>query len=183
MTTFFQFYQRSLWRSPGFLPFWQPVKSVTLPSVNYMTPKSPFSTSYSIHHVGIAVESAQLAVETHQKKFGGDIIDSEILADRGLSVIFLSTQTTMLEFISPLDSEKTNQSNTITKFLSKRGSGLHHICYEVPDIKAELIRLTNQGVALIDQSPRTGAMNTLIAFLKPEKADGMLIELCQKIKN
>lgn len=71
------------------------------------------------------------------------------------------------------------ESSPITKFIEKRGEGIHHIAFEVDDIEAELLRLKRAGVRLIDETPRMGADNFLVAFIHPKSAGGVLVELCQ----
>ena len=134
-------------------------------------------SSLRIDHIGVAVANLDDAISYHQKVFGGTIIAKETLTDRGIKLAFLECANTRLEFIAPIN--PSDESNTIAKFLLKRGSGLHHICYEVKNIKAELLRLSECGAELIDAIPRPGALGTQIAFIKPDKEDGLLIELCE----
>ena len=96
------------------------------------------------------------------------------MKDQGVEVQFLELPGTRLELLAPLD-----ETSRITGFLEKRGPGLHHICYEVSDIAAVLLRLTKEGMQAIDAVPRPGAEDKLVAFLHPASADGVLIELQQ----
>jgi methylmalonyl-CoA/ethylmalonyl-CoA epimerase len=76
-----------------------------------------------------------------------------------------------------------SQNDVITKFIANKGEGVHHIAYEVDDIKAEMKRLENEGFALIDEEPKTGADNKLVCFIHPKSTGGILIELCQEIQS
>lgn len=128
-----------------------------------------------LDHIGIAVPNMDKAIAEYQKTFALTVSHRETLQDRGIEIAFLDLEHTKLELLAPA-SEAPNQ---ISKFLEKRGSGMHHLCYEVTDIKAELARLKGIGVILIDEEPRPGAHGTLIAFLHPSSFGGVLTELCQ----
>ena len=77
--------------------------------------------------------------------------------------------------------EATNNNSAIAKFIDKRGEGIHHIAFEVDDIKSELVRLREEGFKVINEEPKRGADNKLVAFLHPKSTNGVLIELCQEI--
>ena len=81
--------------------------------------------------------------------------------------------------------EPLHEDSPITKFLEKRGEGIHHICFQVENIESELEKLKNIGIRLIDQKPRIGAYNSKVAFIHPKSANGVLVELAelQKEKN
>jgi methylmalonyl-CoA/ethylmalonyl-CoA epimerase len=132
--------------------------------------------SFPIDHIGIAVENLDAAISHHKNLYGTVLVERETLIDRGIELAFLATSNTRLEFIAPITLD--DDQNTIVKFLKKRGSGLHHICYEVPRIEIELERLEKSGATLIDKTPRKGACSSRIAFIMPSKVDGLLIELC-----
>ena len=78
--------------------------------------------------------------------------------------------------------ESENESSAISKFIDKKGEGIHHVAFEVDDIEAELSRLKKEGFQLINQSPFKGADNKLVAFIHPKSCHGILVELCQEIK-
>ena len=78
--------------------------------------------------------------------------------------------------------EATNPESPIAKFIEKRGEGIHHIAFEVEDIHAEIKRLQAEGFLVLNEIPKKGADNKLVAFLHPKSTNGVLIELCQEIK-
>lgn len=133
---------------------------------------------YKLDHVGIAVENLENSIKEYQKNFGFSLELRETLQEQGVALAFLKLANTSLELLSPI-----NERSTLSKFLTSRGPGLHHICYEVPDLKQELSRLKGLGLKLIDEQPRKGARNTVIAFLHPKGVGGVLTELCQYDKN
>ena len=127
-----------------------------------------------LDHVGIAVENLDLAIADYLSKFGFKLELREKVASQKVELAFLKLDNTKIELLTP-----TSPESTLRKFLDSRGPGLHHICYEVADIVAELKRLKDLGLKLIDETPRAGAHNTLIAFLHPKSTAGVLTELCQ----
>jgi methylmalonyl-CoA/ethylmalonyl-CoA epimerase len=78
--------------------------------------------------------------------------------------------------------EALNENSPIAKFIAKRGEGVHHIAFEVDDIEAEMKRLAGQGFQLLNEKPKKGADNKWVCFIHPKSAGGVLIELCQEIK-
>lgn len=129
---------------------------------------------YPLHHIGIAVRNLDASIAFYKNTFGFEVDLRETLESQGVELVFLKLPNTMLELLMPL----TGQSK-LRSFLDTRGEGLHHICYQVPDIVAELARLAALGCQLIDKTPRPGAHNSQIAFLHPKSMDGVLVELCQ----
>lgn len=129
---------------------------------------------YPLDHIGIAVLNLDASIKFHQDNFGLKLELRENIESQRVEIAFLKLENTLLELLAPTDS-----NSTLSKFLSERGPGLHHICYRVTDIEAEMQRLVLQGLRLIDTKPRPGAHNSLIAFLHPKSTEGVLIELCQ----
>lgn len=129
---------------------------------------------YPLDHIGIAVLNLNDSIKFHQDNFGLTLEMRENIESQKVEIAFLKLENTLLELLAPTDS-----SSTLSKFISERGPGLHHICYRVADIEAEMQRLALQGLRLIDTKPRPGAHNSLIAFLHPKSTEGVLIELCQ----
>jgi len=126
-------------------------------------------------HVGIAVKSIAASVPLFEKLFPQERVEVEEVADQGVRVAFLHAGPCKLEL-----TEATRPESPIAKFIEKRGEGVHHLSFEVPDVQAELDRLRAAGFRLIDERPRKGAGGTLIAFLHPSSTNGVLIELSQK---
>lgn len=127
-----------------------------------------------LDHIGIAVPNLDEAIAHYEKHFGFTLDLRETLPSQKVELAFLKLANTKIELLTPTD-----PSSTLQKFLTNKGPGLHHLCYEVKDIKAELKRLKDSGFTLIDESPRPGAHHTLIAFIHPKSVGGVLTELCQ----
>jgi methylmalonyl-CoA epimerase len=127
----------------------------------------------AVHHVGIAVPSIDDAMHFYGDKLGLDLVDSIELPDRQLKVAFVRASNMLLELLEPTD-----PGSTISRFLERRGPGLHHLCFGTPDIREHLRDLRDKGVELIDDAPRPGAHGE-VAFLQPSAALGVLVELLQ----
>ncbi len=132
------------------------------------------STPWTVDHIGIAVPDIDAAIALYTSTAGTAVTLREKLVDRGVELAFLNTGGTKLELLMPLKDD-----SAIARFLAKRGPGLHHVCYKVDDIRAEMARLERLGAKLIDTTPRPGASGTLIAFLEPSSFSGVLTELCE----
>lgn len=130
--------------------------------------------NYKIDHLGIAVQNLSETVAFYLKTFGGRV--SEIFESKtdDVRVQFVYYDNQRLEFLEP-----TSPESPIAKFLAANGPGLHHLCFGVKNIVAELTRLKAEGFRLIDEAPRTGAEGKKIAFLHPKSTGGVLIELKQ----
>lgn len=132
-----------------------------------------------VDHIGIVVPNLSEAVSQYQRLIGYKLIEREDIPSQLVEVAFMacglhSPEASTVELLSPLPG---NQS--LQKFLSSRGPGLHHICYRTDNILNELKRLENEGCVLIDKVPRQGACGSLIAFVHPKSMGGVLVELCQ----
>jgi methylmalonyl-CoA epimerase len=126
----------------------------------------------NIDHIGIAVKSIEDA-----SKFYSNILDLKIsepieVRSQNVKVAFIEIGGIKLELLEPLSDD-----SPIARFLQKKGQGLHHLCFLVDDIEFALRELKEKNVKLVDQFPRTGATRKRIAFLHPESASGVLIEL------
>lgn len=130
-----------------------------------------------VEHIGIAVKNLESANKIFSKLFGKESYKSEKIEREGVTTSFFQIGDTKIELL-----EATSPESPITKFIEKRGEGIHHIAYEVEDIKAEMARLEKQGFTLINKEPQPGADNKLICFLHPKHTHGVLVELCQAIK-
>ena len=130
-----------------------------------------------IDHIGIVVKDLNLAIAEYQKLYNAKVSDREKFEDRNVELAFIEFANTSVELLSPISFEQTETA--LVKTLNLRGPGLHHICYEVSDIIAELSKLKAQGIELIDEKPRKGARGSIIAFFKPQTFDAVLVELCQ----
>jgi len=130
--------------------------------------------TWQVDHIGIAVSDLEAAIKHYSQTALTEITLRERLPEQGVELVFLNTGGTKLELLAPL-----NESSTLARFISKRGPGLHHICYKVDNIVSELSRLESLGAKLIDSSPRHGAGGTRIAFISPSSFFGVLTELCE----
>lgn len=127
-----------------------------------------------LDHLAIAVPSIAEARPLFELLTGGTASPLEHVADQGVDVVFIGEGTGRIELVEPLSAE-----TAVGRFLARRGPGLHHIAYRVPDIAAALARLTAAGIRLIDQEPRAGAHGSKVAFIHPASAGGVLIELVE----
>ncbi|MBX7173175.1 MAG: methylmalonyl-CoA epimerase [Pyrinomonadaceae bacterium] len=130
-----------------------------------------------INHLGIATKSISEALKFWQDSLGLDNIHTEEVEEQKVRVAMLPIGESRVELLEP-----TSEDSPISKFLEKRGGGIHHIAVEVEDIEASLAKLKAEGARLIDETPRIGAEGCLIAFVHPTTTGGVLLELTQKIK-
>lgn len=124
-----------------------------------------------IDHVGIAVTDLSLALQTYITTLGFKLLSREVLPERGIEVAMLEGG---IELVAPL-----REGSEVSRFLDKRGEGLHHLAVRVPDVAQALTDMARRGATLIDQKPRQGAHQTLVGFLHPRGCHGVLIELVQ----
>jgi methylmalonyl-CoA epimerase len=130
--------------------------------------------SYPIDHVAIVVENLEATLGFYTGVLGFEQVYRELIADQGVEAVGLRTGDAIIELLRPLDAD-----SPVARFRGDAPSKLHHTAYRVPDLAAELARLRDEGIRLIDQAPRKGAHGNLIAFLHPKSTGGVLIELCQ----
>ena len=130
-----------------------------------------------IEHIGIAVKSLEVSNVLFEKLFGQPPYKEEEVASEGVKTSFFMNGPNKIELL-----EATNPDSPIAKFLEKKGEGIHHIAFDVNDINEEVIRLKNEGFVILNEIPKKGADNKLVAFLHPKGTNGVLIELCQEIK-
>lgn len=127
-----------------------------------------------IDHIGIVVQDLDDALSTYCAILGFRLLERLDAPDHGVEIAFLASGNSTIELLSPTDRE----SGT-ARFLARRGEGSHHVCFAVPDITRALEELRARGVRLIDENPRQG-VHGLVAFVHPQAAHGMMIELLQK---
>jgi methylmalonyl-CoA/ethylmalonyl-CoA epimerase len=130
-----------------------------------------------IEHIGIAVHDLENSNELFSKLFGQASYKIEEVANEGVKTSFFMCGPNKIELL-----EATNVDSPIAKFLEKKGEGIHHIAFDVEDIYAEIERLKLEGFTVLNETPKKGADNKLVAFLHPKTTNGVLIELCQEIK-
>jgi methylmalonyl-CoA/ethylmalonyl-CoA epimerase len=129
-----------------------------------------------IEHIGIAVKDLQASNLLFEKILGQPPYKEEEVASEGVKTSFFISGPNKIELL-----EATNSESPIAKFLEKKGEGIHHIAFDVEDILAEISRLKQEGFAVLNEVPKKGADNKLVAFLHPKTTNGVLIELCQEI--
>ncbi len=128
-----------------------------------------------INHLGIATKGIVEALKFWGDALGLENVHTETVEDQKVRVAMLPIGETRIELL-----EATSDDSPIAKFIEKRGGGIHHIAVEVEDIAASLAKLKAGGMRLIDEEPRVGAENCLVAFVHPSAANGVLLELVQK---
>jgi len=127
-----------------------------------------------INHIGIAVNSLEASIPFYRDQLGMELEGSEVVEDQKVKVAFLVVGESRIELLEP-----TCDESPVAKYLEKKGEGIHHIAYEVEDVAKALEEMKEKDVRLIDQTPRRGAHNAIIAFLHPKASGGVLTELCQ----
>jgi len=128
----------------------------------------------TLDHVGIAVANLKEALAFYRDALGLEIEAPEAVASQRVRAHFIPAGEGALELL-----EATAEDSPIARYVAKRGPGLHHITLRVDDIRAALAQLTAKGVRLIDETPREGAHGSLVAFVHPSSAHGVLVELKQ----
>lgn len=131
-----------------------------------------------IEHIGLAVKSLSASVPLFEKLLDTNCYKTETVASEQVKTAFFQKGETKIELL-----ESTDENGVIARFVEKKGEGMHHIAFEVADIRAEMQRLRNEGFVLLNEEPKTGADNKLVCFLHPKGTNGVLIELCQERKS
>ena len=129
-----------------------------------------------IEHIGIAVADIEKSNKVFEKIFGKESYKSEIVESEGVITSFFEIGENKIELVAAI-----TEDSLISKCLEKWGEGMHHIAFLVEDIEKEMTRLKNEGIRLLNESPKEGADNKIICFLHPQDTNGVLIELCQTI--
>jgi methylmalonyl-CoA/ethylmalonyl-CoA epimerase len=128
-----------------------------------------------LHHVGIVVPSLAGAIPFYRDVLGYAVGPEHVLPEQRVKVVFVTHDGTRIELLEPTDAE-----SGVARFLAERGRAtMHHLCFEVDDLAATLVRLSAAGVELVDHAPRRGAEG-MVAFLHPRSAAGVLVELLER---
>ena len=130
----------------------------------------------NINHIGIAVTDLEQATHFWRDVLGVPLEKKEHVAQEAVDIAFLPIRETEIELLAP------TAPNGVTKFLEKRGAGIHHICFEVNDIKSALAHLTQANVPLIHDTPQIRHDGIKYAFIHPKGTGGVLIELYQLVQ-
>ena len=131
-----------------------------------------------IEHIGIAVKDLEKSNILFKQLFGVPHYKIEEVASEGVKTSFFEAGPNKIELL-----EATNPESPIAKFIDKKGEGVHHIAFAVDDIYTEIKRLEKEGFIVLNNNPKKGADNKLVAFLHPKSTNGVLIELCQEIEH
>jgi methylmalonyl-CoA/ethylmalonyl-CoA epimerase len=126
----------------------------------------------AIHHLGVAVADLDEAVETYARLFGATLERRETVADQGVEAAAMRVGDGRIELLASLGPE-----TPVGKFLARRGPGMHHVAFEVADVRSELDRLAAGGAELVDQRPRRGLFGLEVGFVHPHATGGVLAEL------
>jgi methylmalonyl-CoA/ethylmalonyl-CoA epimerase len=130
-----------------------------------------------IEHIGIAVKDLEASNRLFERLLGRAHYKIEEVATEGVRTSFFRSGNNKIELLEALD-----EMSPISRFLERKGEGVHHIAFEVLDIRAEMSRLKAEGFEVLDTEPRVGADNKLVVFVHPKSANGVLVELCQEIR-
>jgi methylmalonyl-CoA/ethylmalonyl-CoA epimerase len=131
-----------------------------------------------IEHIGIAVRDLAQSNALFTRLFGQPPYKEEAVESEGVKTSFFQAGESKVELL-----EATTTDSAIYKFIEKKGEGIHHIAFEVADIHAEMARMKAEGFTVLNAEPKRGADNKLIFFLHPRDTNGVLIELCQEIRD
>jgi len=127
-----------------------------------------------IDHIGVAVADIEAAIALHELTFGMSVVHRETIGEQGVEAVLLDVGENHVELLRPLSDD-----TPVGRFLAKRGPGLHHVAYQVADIDATLGRLREDGVRLIDATPRVGIRGSRVAFLHPSASGAVLTEIVE----
>ena len=132
---------------------------------------------YKVDHIGIAVNDLKTSIPLYESLLGASCYKTEQVISEAVDTAFFLQNGAKIELLESLD-----PNGPIAKFIAKKGEGLHHIAFEVPDILAEMERLKKEGFTLLNEAPKMGADDKWVCFVHPKDAGGVLIELCQTKK-
>jgi len=130
--------------------------------------------NFKVEHIGIAVKDLKVSISLYEQLLGSPCYKTESVTSEQVDTAFFLQDHTKIELVASTDPQ-----GVIAKFIEKKGEGLHHIAFEVPDIIGEMSRLKNAGFTLLNEQPKKGADNKLVCFIHPKNCNGVLIELCQ----
>ncbi|CEJ70450.1 Glyoxalase/Bleomycin resistance protein/Dioxygenase superfamily protein [Chryseobacterium oranimense G311] len=128
-----------------------------------------------LEHIGIAVKSLGVSDELFAKLLGKESYKKESVEREGVTTSFYETGESKIELL-----EASNPESPISKFIDKKGEGIHHLAFGVENILEEIERLKKEGFQFISEEPKEGADNKLVVFLHPKSTNGVLVELCQE---
>lgn len=130
---------------------------------------------YKVEHIGVAVKSLAASVPLFEQLLNTECYKTESVVSENVNTAFFKTGDSKVELL-----ESSTADGVIAKYIEKKGEGIHHIAFEVPDIYAEMQRLKAAGFILLNEEPKAGADNKLVCFLHPKSTNGVLVELCME---
>jgi methylmalonyl-CoA/ethylmalonyl-CoA epimerase len=125
-----------------------------------------------IHHLGVAVEDLDTALQTYERLFGAEVEHRATVDAQGVRAASVRIGSGRVELLESLGAD-----TPVGRFLAKRGPGMHHVAYEVNDLRATIAELANAGADLIDDAPRQGLFGLEVAFVHPDSVHGVLSEV------
>lgn len=128
-----------------------------------------------VEHIGIAVKDLTNSIPLFEKLLNTPCYKTETVKSESVKTAFFNTGDSKIELV-----ENDGPEGVISRFIDKKGEGIHHIAFEVKDIRAEMARLEGEGFVLLNKEPKEGADNKLVCFLHPKNTNGVLIELCME---
>ncbi|RPD47798.1 methylmalonyl-CoA epimerase [Hymenobacter sediminis] len=131
----------------------------------------------NLEHLGLAVKDLEAATALYTVLLGQEPYKREHVASEAVDTVFFQVGGSKIELLAG-----TSPESAITRYLDKKPEGIHHVAFEVDDIRAEMARLRAEGFVLLNEEPKQGADNKLVCFVHPKSANGVLVELCQSIK-
>ena len=130
-----------------------------------------------IEHIGIAVKSLSVSIPLFEKLLNCRCYKTEQVESEKVNTAFFQKSETKIELLESIE-----VNGVISRFIEKKGEGIHHIAFEVADIKEEIDRLKKEGFIVLNETPQKGADNKLVCFLHPKSINGVFVELCQSIR-
>ena len=129
-----------------------------------------------LEHIGIAVRDLSISIPLFEKLLNSQCYKTEHVESEQVNTAFFQTGASKIELLQSTDSD-----GLIARFIEKKGEGIHHLAFEVADIRLEMERLAAEGFVLLNEAPKLGADNKVVCFLHPKSTNGVLIELCMEI--
>jgi methylmalonyl-CoA/ethylmalonyl-CoA epimerase len=130
---------------------------------------------HRLEHIGIAVKDLAISIPLFEKLLNRQCYKTEKVESENVMTAFFETGEAKIELL-----ESTSEDGVIARFIEKKGEGIHHLAFEVSDIRSEAERLVAAGFVLLNEIPKPGADNKLVCFLHPKTTNGILIELCME---
>ena len=138
--------------------------------------KSLYYNMKNAEHIGIAVKNLNISIPLFETLLKTECYKTETVETENVITAFFKTGITKIELL-----QDENENGIINKFIANKGEGIHHLAFEVKDIRIEIERLKQAGFTILNEEPKKGADNKMVCFLHPKSTNGVLIELCEQI--